>query len=77
MLGLFGANYTWYFFLTWLPYYFEKERLRGMTRQEVEQVFGPLILSDHGSLYISAGRDSLYFEFQGNRVSSAVYVMGF
>jgi len=26
VLGLFGANYTWYFFLTWLPYYFEKER---------------------------------------------------
>jgi MFS family permease len=26
VLGLFGANYTWYFFLTWLPYYFEHER---------------------------------------------------
>jgi MFS family permease len=26
VVGLFGANYTWYFFLTWLPYYFEKER---------------------------------------------------
>ncbi len=26
VLGLFGANYTWYFFLTWLPYYFETER---------------------------------------------------
>jgi MFS transporter, ACS family, D-galactonate transporter len=26
VLGLFGGNYTWYFFLTWLPYYFEKER---------------------------------------------------
>lgn len=26
VLGLFGANYTWYFFLTWLPYYFENER---------------------------------------------------
>lgn len=26
VIGLFGANYTWYFFLTWLPYYFEKER---------------------------------------------------
>lgn len=26
VLGLFGANYTWYFFLTWLPYYFESER---------------------------------------------------
>jgi MFS transporter, ACS family, D-galactonate transporter len=26
MVGLFGANYTWYFFLTWLPYYFEHER---------------------------------------------------
>ncbi len=26
VLGLFGGNYTWYFFLTWLPYYFENER---------------------------------------------------
>ncbi len=26
ILGLFGANYTWYFFLTWLPYYFENDR---------------------------------------------------
>ncbi|MCU1261715.1 MAG: transporter [Bryobacterales bacterium] len=26
VLGLFGGNYTWYFFLTWLPYYFEHER---------------------------------------------------
>jgi ACS family D-galactonate transporter-like MFS transporter len=26
VLGLFGANYTWYFFLSWLPYYFENER---------------------------------------------------
>jgi MFS transporter, ACS family, D-galactonate transporter len=26
VLGLFGANYTWYLLLTWLPYYFEKDR---------------------------------------------------
>ena len=26
MLGLFGANYTWYLLLTWLPYYFESDR---------------------------------------------------
>ncbi len=26
VLGLFGANYTWYFYLTWLPYYFEHVR---------------------------------------------------
>lgn len=25
-LGLFGGNYAWFFFLTWIPYYFEKER---------------------------------------------------
>ncbi len=25
-IGLFGGNYTWYFYLTWLPYYFERER---------------------------------------------------
>lgn len=26
VIGLFGGNYMWYFFLTWLPYYFESER---------------------------------------------------
>jgi MFS transporter, ACS family, D-galactonate transporter len=26
VLGLFGGNYAWYFYLTWLPYYFESER---------------------------------------------------
>lgn len=26
VLGLFGANYGWYFLLSWLPYYLEKER---------------------------------------------------
>ena len=26
VLGLFGANYGWYFLLNWLPYYFETER---------------------------------------------------
>jgi ACS family D-galactonate transporter-like MFS transporter len=26
VMGLFGANYTWYLLLTWLPYYFEKDR---------------------------------------------------
>ena len=26
VIGLFSGNYTWYFYLTWLPYYFEKER---------------------------------------------------
>lgn len=26
VLGLFGGNYAWYFYLTWLPYYFETER---------------------------------------------------
>lgn len=26
ILGLFGANYMWYFFLNWLPYYLETER---------------------------------------------------
>ena len=25
-IGLFGANFTWYLFLTWLPYYFETAR---------------------------------------------------
>jgi ACS family D-galactonate transporter-like MFS transporter len=25
-IGLFGGNYAWFFFLNWLPYYFEHER---------------------------------------------------
>jgi MFS family permease len=25
-IGLFGGNYAWYFFLNWLPYYFENDR---------------------------------------------------
>jgi MFS family permease len=25
-IGLFSGNYMWYFYLTWLPYYFERER---------------------------------------------------
>lgn len=25
-IGLFGGNYAWYFLLSWLPYYFERER---------------------------------------------------
>jgi MFS transporter, ACS family, D-galactonate transporter len=25
-IGLFGGNYAWFFFLNWLPYYFENER---------------------------------------------------
>jgi MFS family permease len=31
--GLFGANLTWYFFLSWLPYYLVRER--GMTMGSV------------------------------------------
>ncbi len=31
-LGLFGGNYTWYFFLTWLPYYFETDRHYTLNR---------------------------------------------
>lgn len=26
VVGLFGGNYVWYFFLSWFPYYFERER---------------------------------------------------
>ncbi len=34
-LGLFGGNYTWYFFLTWLPYYFETDRHYTLNRLAV------------------------------------------
>ena len=38
-LGLFGGNYTWFFFLNWLPYYFESER--HYTRDRLA-IFGSL-----------------------------------
>src|SRR3954453_15404281 len=39
VLGLFGGNYTWYLFLTWLPYYFEVDR--HYTRDHLA-IFGSL-----------------------------------
>ena len=38
-LGLFGGNYTWFFFLNWLPYYLEKERHYSLDRLAI---FGSL-----------------------------------
>ncbi len=31
-IGLFGGNYTWFFFLNWLPYYLETERHYSLDR---------------------------------------------
>jgi hypothetical protein len=57
-------------------YLFSKQRLVGMTRVEVEGIFGPLEPNrDQASL--SAGRDKLHLWFKEGRVSSAYYAMGY
>jgi hypothetical protein len=57
-------------------YWFSKPRLVGMTREEVEGVFGPLG-PVAGRASISAGRDTLCLWFKGGRVSDAFYAMGY
>jgi hypothetical protein len=57
-------------------YWFSKPRLVGMTRAEVEVVFGPLG-AVAGRASISAGRDALCLWFKGGRVTSAFYAMGY
>lgn len=65
------------YFLRLLDYYwFSKPRLVGMTRAEVEMIFGPLG-GDTEQAGISAGRDALYLWFKGGRVSDAFYAMGY
>jgi hypothetical protein len=57
-------------------YWFGKQRLVGMTRVEVEGIFGPLG-PDTERASISAGRDKLHLWFKDGRVSSAYYAMGY
>jgi hypothetical protein len=65
------------YFLRLLDYYwFSKPRLVGMTRAEVEQVFGRLG-ADSERAFISAGRDTLCLWFKDGRVSGAFYAMGY
>jgi hypothetical protein len=57
-------------------YWFSKQRLVGMTRADVEQVFGPLG-ADPERASISAGRGTFCVYFKGGRVSGAYYCMGY
>jgi hypothetical protein len=57
-------------------YWFSKPRLVGMSRAEVEGIFGPL-RPNAGRASISAGRDTLYLWFKEGRVSDAFYAMGY
>jgi hypothetical protein len=57
-------------------YWFSKQRLVGMTRTEVEAIFGPLG-NDAGQAHVAAGRDTLCLWFQGGRVTGAFYAMGY
>lgn len=57
-------------------YLFSKQRLTGMTRAEIESIFGPLYwTSDRAS--VSAGRDTLTMSFVNDRVVDAIYSMGY
>jgi hypothetical protein len=57
-------------------YWFSKPRLVGMTRAEVEAIFGPLG-RDTKRADIPAGRDVLHLWFREGRVSGAFYAMGY
>jgi hypothetical protein len=57
-------------------YWFSKRRLVGMTRAEVEQVFGPLG-ADPERPEIAGGRDIFCIWFKDGRVSGAFYSMGY
>ncbi|MCZ7647193.1 MAG: hypothetical protein M5U26_18380 [Planctomycetota bacterium] len=57
-------------------YWFSQERLKGMTRAEVEEIFGPLG-GNGASASIHAGRDTFYIAFEDGRVSHAFYAMGY
>jgi hypothetical protein len=57
-------------------YWFDQERLRGMTRREVEAIFGSLG-SDLQRASVSGGRDTFTIWFQQGRVSGAYHTMGY
>jgi hypothetical protein len=69
------------YFLRLLDHYlFEKNRLKGMTRVQVEAIFGPgskCFDGTPGRLEWSAGRDSLCIDVKDGRVTQAMYVMGY
>jgi hypothetical protein len=57
-------------------YWFSKQRLMGMTRSEVEGIFGPLG-TDPTRADISGGRDTFCLWFNEGRLISAFYSMGY
>jgi hypothetical protein len=70
------------YFLRLLDYYvFTKKRLVGMTRAEVDAIFGPLhVDAKDGSPdagFINGGRDALQVGFVNGRVSGTNYSMGY
>jgi hypothetical protein len=57
-------------------YWFGKPRLIGMSRAEVEAIFGP-VGEDAKRAKIPAGRNTLHLWFKDGRVSGAFYAMGY
>jgi hypothetical protein len=57
-------------------YYFSKERLPGMTRAQVEAIFGRLG-SNPDKAEVCGGRDTLVLWFKQGRVDWANYVTGY
>jgi hypothetical protein len=57
-------------------YWFSDKRLLGMTRAQVEKIFGPLG-NDPARAYISGGRDTMCFWFHDGRLFGAFYAIGY
>jgi hypothetical protein len=57
-------------------YWFSKQRVLGMTRSEVEAVFGPLG-ANPDEAFVSGGRDTFAIWFKKGRVSDAYYAIGY
>ena len=56
--------------------WFSKQRIVGMKRTEVEEIFGPLG-DNPDRAFVSGGRDTLCLWFKDGRVSGAYYAMGY
>ena len=68
------------YFLRLLDHFlFSRDRLSGMTRGQVEQVFGPGTPESaaHHRWSWQGGRDRLLLDFHGDLVISAQYAMGY
>jgi hypothetical protein len=57
-------------------YWFSEKRLVGMTRAEVERIFGP-VETELDRAYVRGGRDALCLWFKEGRVTGAYYAMGY